>query len=206
VGGIGRRPRRPRRPHVVNGFANGWLVDPGDASTLDVSLDWAPQRSVWGGLLLSTVAGLLCLALVLVGRRRPVLRPWLGQGLQQPQLVPPHEGVGSRPPARTIVVIALAAGLAGAVLVRWWVGPLVALAAVVALLWRWGRVALSGAAVGLMALTGAYVVAKQRKFGFAPDFGWAAFFDAAHLWASIALVLLAVDVVVSWARRRTTVH
>jgi hypothetical protein len=66
-------------PHVVDGFANGWLVDPGDASTLDVALDWAPQRSVWGGLLLSTVPACSASSLVLVGRRRPVLQPWLGR-------------------------------------------------------------------------------------------------------------------------------
>ena len=192
-------------PRIVDGYANGWWVDPGAAERLSISLDWAPQRTVWAGLGLSAIGTLLCLALLVVGRRRAVVRPWQGQGLLLPQLISPVAGVGGRPPMRTVVLLTLAAGATGGALVRWWVGPLVALLTLAALQWRWGRAGLTGGAVGLVVMSGAYVVLRQLRNGYPPDFGWPTFFEAAHVWSLIAIVLLVADVGVGWARRRTTI-
>ena len=38
----------PRR--LVDGYANGWLVDPTTDESFDVVLEWTPQRSVWASL------------------------------------------------------------------------------------------------------------------------------------------------------------
>jgi hypothetical protein len=60
---------------LVDGFANGWIVDPaklggavtGDA--LDLTLTWAPQRPVNLAVVISAAAALLCLFLALVPSR-----------------------------------------------------------------------------------------------------------------------------------------
>jgi hypothetical protein len=192
-------------PRIVDGHANGWWVDPGGATTLRVALDWTPQRAVRGGLVASAVAALACLGLVLTGRRRAVVRPWSGLGLRLPQLISPVAGVGERPAPATVAGITAATGVAGAVLVRWEVGPIVGLLTLAALLWRWGRLALTGGAIGLLGTSAGYVILKQLRNGYPPDFGWPDAFDAAHLWTSVALVLLLADVAVGWARRRTTI-
>lgn len=193
-------------PRIVDGYANGWLVEPGGLTSLDVQLRWGPQRTVWAGLAASGLAAAVCLGLVLAGRRRPVARPWLGQGLLLPRLLPPWRGVGDRPARGTAVLIALASGALGAALVRPAVGVVVAVLSLLALLWRPGRLALTAGAVGLVAASGAYVVLKQHRNGYPPDFGWPSFFELAHTWASIAIVLLVADVAVGWARRRMAVE
>ena len=62
----------PRR--LVDGFANGWRVDPKSRS-FDVVLQWTPQRNVWAALWISLGAGLACLGIVLFTwwRRRAAL-------------------------------------------------------------------------------------------------------------------------------------
>jgi len=35
-------------PRLVNGYANGWLVDPGASGTFTIHLKWTPQNLVWG--------------------------------------------------------------------------------------------------------------------------------------------------------------
>ncbi|MGH9118541.1 MAG: discoidin domain-containing protein, partial [Acidimicrobiales bacterium] len=58
-------------PLLVDGFANGWLVEPGaEAFTIDTR--FAPQRRVWIAIVVSGIGVLLCLALVfLASRPRP---------------------------------------------------------------------------------------------------------------------------------------
>jgi hypothetical protein len=63
-------------PVLVDGFANGWRVDPGKlgpagaGGSLTVLLRWAPQRRVNVALIVSAAALVLCLALVLLPVRR----------------------------------------------------------------------------------------------------------------------------------------
>ncbi len=56
------------KPELIDGFANGWLVDPapGSSGSLNISLDWKPQTPVWIALLLSAVGMLLCILIVLL--------------------------------------------------------------------------------------------------------------------------------------------
>jgi len=56
---------------VVDGYANGWVIDPDEAGTLEVHLRWAPQRLVWVTLGVSALAVLACVVLVVRGRRTP---------------------------------------------------------------------------------------------------------------------------------------
>ncbi|MCB1259263.1 MAG: DUF3367 domain-containing protein, partial [Acidimicrobiales bacterium] len=63
-------------PQVINGYANGWLIDPAalgvaPGTTVRVDVAWAPQRVVWVAVGLSLVALVVCIALLLFARRRP---------------------------------------------------------------------------------------------------------------------------------------
>jgi len=55
---------------MVDGYANGWLVEPDGSGSVALTARWAPQRLVWLGLAVSaaTLAG--ALALLWRGRRR----------------------------------------------------------------------------------------------------------------------------------------
>jgi arabinofuranan 3-O-arabinosyltransferase len=59
-------------PVVIDGYANGWLLDPADLGPgpHEVHIEWAPQRVVWWAIAVSAVAILLCLALIVVSLRR----------------------------------------------------------------------------------------------------------------------------------------
>jgi arabinofuranan 3-O-arabinosyltransferase len=96
----------PRR--VVDGYANGWLIQPDEAGTLEVHLRWAPQRLVWVTLVISALAALVCLALVLRGRRGPPLAVAAGSGWAIPGAQPVPL---ARRPAVPIAAGALLAGL-----------------------------------------------------------------------------------------------
>jgi arabinofuranan 3-O-arabinosyltransferase len=62
---------------VIDGYANGWRLDPAELGPgpYVVEVDWQPQRIVWGAIMLSAVAVLVCLAIIAVsiwrGRRNP---------------------------------------------------------------------------------------------------------------------------------------
>ena len=73
-------------PTLVDGFANGWTIDPatlgsvGDGGSLAVTLRWTPQRRVNIALVISALTILACLVLAFLPRRRRRLprRPgWL---------------------------------------------------------------------------------------------------------------------------------
>ncbi|MGH9025684.1 MAG: alpha-(1-_3)-arabinofuranosyltransferase domain-containing protein, partial [Acidimicrobiia bacterium] len=57
-------------PTLVDGYANGWYIEPDGDGPIDVGLRWTPQRTVWIGLGLSAAALVLCLVLALRPRRR----------------------------------------------------------------------------------------------------------------------------------------
>jgi arabinofuranan 3-O-arabinosyltransferase len=59
-------------PVTINGYANGWYVDPAVTGTgpLSLTIVWTPQKLVWIFIGVSIVGFLVCLALMLFGRRR----------------------------------------------------------------------------------------------------------------------------------------
>jgi arabinofuranan 3-O-arabinosyltransferase len=183
---------------LVDGFANGWLVDPGEDGVADVSLRWGPQRIVWAGLGVSALGVLACLLLVALSfRRRHELVAVAGPA---PQL---DLGLDAGPPpswtrtARWTAVLALGAALV--------VDPLLGLAAIpvalVALRWSRGRVLGLGAGA-LLLLAGLYTAVKQERRDLVADFGWTDFFRPAHVLAWAALVVLAIALVADAVRRR----
>ena len=59
-------------PVTINGYANGWWVDPAvtGSGPLTLTIVWTPQKLVWVFIGVSLVGFVVCLALMLFGRRR----------------------------------------------------------------------------------------------------------------------------------------
>ncbi len=188
-------------PTLVNGYANGWLVDPAVVgSDASIEVRWTPQSAVWVGLALSALGAVICVALVLLPRRRPVPddhRPAL-----RPELAAPWEATGGGTGAATAVLVGLAGGL-----VAWIVaGPAVALVLAVLLglatgLER-GQVLLRATVVVLWGAAAGFVVAKQFRNGYVLDFNWMNQFELTHAWTLLAVTALVADPVVAAIRRR----
>ncbi len=186
---------------LVDGYANGWLVDPAGRSDLAVELSWAPQRVVRGALVASAAAMLACLVIVAASfvRRRPRSTAWVVA--DGGELADPRTALGETPPAARAVVAAAVVGT-GSGLVA---GPLVGLALgtlvlVVALRPR-RRLILSMGAVASLAVAGLYTTAKQAVLGYPSVFEWPTFFSEMHVAGWFAILFIAADVVVELVRR-----
>ena len=59
------------QPTMVNGYANGWLVTPGDSEVVTIDLRWTPQRSVWWTSALSLLFAAVCLLALIAAARSP---------------------------------------------------------------------------------------------------------------------------------------
>jgi arabinofuranan 3-O-arabinosyltransferase len=183
-------------PVLVDGYANGWLVQPGQT----VHLQWTPQRIVWIGLVVSVLGILLCLLVLLRSARTPggATLPWEPGGATWRD-----EPFRSGPPVgwRGVTLACVAVGAGVGLVVHPLMGLAVAGAAVLALRWRYGRAA-GAAAAGLVGAAGLYTAAKQWRNDFPADFGWTDFFHPAHFLGWSGLALLVVLLVSDALRRR----
>jgi arabinofuranan 3-O-arabinosyltransferase len=194
-------------PTLVDGFANGWRIDPGDARTVAVELTWTPQRRIWIALALSAATLLVCAVIVVVAvvrscRRRagPGGSGAAGPDEVQPALGWPAPGAPPRPVATVGTVLVVT--VVGALVAAPWVGPVAGVATAVVLVWPRLRPLLAVGAVGSVAATGAYVVIQQTRYRYPPIIEWPTFLDRVHLLALLAVVLVAVDVAVEVVSRR----
>lgn len=186
-------------PALVDGFANGWRLDP-PGGTFEVSLRFEPQRRVDIALWLSAAAVLACVALLV---RRPARPLPVTEVPPEPLSAASVDGP-LRPPVgvRLSVGLAAALGVLGLLVANPLVG--VGLAGVTfasarGLTPRWAAVALAPAA---MALSGGYVAATVQRRGTVPGLEWPAELSRAHPVAWAAVLLLLSDVVVQAARGR----
>jgi hypothetical protein len=162
-------------PQLVDGFANGWLVEPGSSGVLRLELRWTPQRLVWWGLGLSVAAALACLALLVVTwRRRRDLTGLAASSF----LSSPFGYAGATPSLIQAVLTGLGVGVVAAVVSRPVIGLGVALATIVASRVPRGRV--------LLTVGAPFVLVAAKAFD-APELGWA------------AILLLGADLVVGHA-------
>jgi hypothetical protein len=195
---------------LIDGFANGWYVDPQGRADFSVSLEWEPQRGVWVALALSALFVLLCLGLAVVGWRRARARvpegAVAGAGPALPELASPlsfPRGAGRLRPVGA-AVLAVGAGVVGAVLVTPLVGVVVlAIVALALRLGRRGRALLTLGVVAAILPAVGFVVARQAWHGgVRADFTWPTAFDLSHFLAWVALLLLATDVAAELVLRR----
>jgi len=205
-------------PTLIDGYANGWYVDPAVVGTGDLgfTIEWKPQGSVWIAIGLSTAAMVVCLALMIAGGRRPrpprtvasdparpvepvLARPWPWRSP-----VPVTRRPSILAAAITAVVFAVAAGV-NIENQRFY--PLAAAAIALALFAalrdaRW-RSWFGLAAAGAYALAAAFVVVQQVRREFVSDFVWPAHFDRVHILALVAIFLLLAEAVLDLARGRS---
>jgi arabinofuranan 3-O-arabinosyltransferase len=190
--------------HLVNGYANGWLVTSTGPGVHHIELVWTPQTTVWWALIISGVVLLFCFAIAFVSLKRrrtraramvaidaaPQFRlPWAGQ---------PHTPIG----AVRAMISTIAVGLAGGVFITPTVG--VVLAVVVVIMFRWPRTRGIVALASPVCLAGCalYIAVQQWRYQYTPLFEWPTFFDKVHVLGWLAAAFLAVDAVVEVVRDR----
>ncbi len=190
-------------PTLVDGYANGWMLDAGDPRS--VAVEWVPQKLVYAGLAISFLAALACLVLAWRGRRRSDD----GSGDERdgerdavPDLARP--GTGSPALVSTVsrVLTVVGAGVVGALLVGPAWGLLLAGVTVVATTTRAGRRALVVAAVVLVVAAFTSVVVGQIVDPHVPDFAWANQQEIGHRLALSGVLLLGVDILLDVLRHR----
>ena len=217
---------------LVDGFANGWLVDPATlgtavrGGTFDVTLTWFPQKHVDEALVISALAAVLCLLLALLpnrfrvriffrrrrrrtaeaaGAERPNALGVVRPGVRDdpPALGSPLSAAGHRPVWWAFVVAPVVAGAVGVgVLTEPKLGLALAGLVLVVLIIRHLRGLLALTALGLTAATAVYTVKHQSIFHFPPG-GWPINFEPASTLAWAAVVVLAADAIVEVARGGT---
>ena len=200
-------------PTLVNGYANGWQVDPSVVGAdATITMTFAPQRMVWMAIWASLIGVAVCVALVVTPRRwiaRTPLRRLAGTadvdrvaGDVDVVGVGPFAADGQPLSAVRSAAVALGTGIAAGVFLGPLVGVALAVVTGLALAVRRGQVLLRVACVGSLGLAVAFIVAKQLRADYVVDFEWMNNFEITHAWALFAAGLLAVDPLVEVLRRR----
>ena len=186
-------------PLLVDGYANGWLVDPGEATgPLRLGLTWTPQRWVWAALAISLLGALG--ALVLAVRGRPdsgcAPDPVRVAGLRRRV----STGAGGWRSA------AMATGIVGfclANLPSWPVAALVmGIGYTLVERCRLPRSAPTVAALVAMASAVVMIAVDQIRFRYPRDFVWPLFFEQYHVLGVVAILCLAVAAVSEMSEQR----
>jgi hypothetical protein len=195
---------------LVDGFANGWKIDPGAKQSLVVDLEWVPQRRVWDAIVLSVFGGLLCCGLVAAGfwrarRRVAVVADADATPDAVPDAVPvfaaPWRPAGALPAVRTQVLATIAGALLAATIAGVWAGVLVAAGLVAAFRVPRARAFLTLTPAVIVALIGLYVGEKQLRTPVPPVFEWPTLFSRATTPAWAAIVLFGADALYEMVRR-----
>jgi arabinofuranan 3-O-arabinosyltransferase len=189
-------------PTLVNGYANGWRIDPAKVGTgaLTMRLEWTPQRLVWISIAISVLGFLACLILLFVPRFAGTPTVDEGRRPLRPLGISPFDHTGSAASVRATVLatIGVFAGTAIFVTPLWAI--VVAALCALALRTRWGWTALRFVTVGLLVVTAGYVVLKEWRNGIKVDFDWPQQFEAVTWLPMVAFACLAADMVVEAIR------
>ena len=186
-------------PVLVDGYANGWLVDPdGAMGDVRLRLAWTPQRLVTAGLLLSLLAALACLVLARRGRRDEA-----GPAEAIVSLVDPRgtlAAMGTRGSVTTGLLVTAGAWLN---LPAWPVAaPLLGLLTGLVLAGRLWRRLLPLLATASMALAALLIVVDQVRYRYPRDFIWPAFFDRYHVLGVLAVLFVLAEAIRTLLARR----
>jgi hypothetical protein len=191
-------------PELVDGFANGWLVVPGEEA-FAVELRFTPQRRVDIALWISVVAAAACLLLVLRRPRSAIVAPTAMPEPYSPVLAFRYHG--ALPGRRDSYVAGVAIGVVAAALAGPLIGAVVGVSAGIGTrhekFRRWLLLA-SPAALGLAALYVSYI---QLRHAPEPSFDWPIEVEEPHPLGWLAVLLLAADVVVGriWQSRSSEI-
>jgi arabinofuranan 3-O-arabinosyltransferase len=183
-------------PELVDGFANGWLVEP-EGDEVVVELTFTPQQRVDVGIALSLLAAAACLVLVV---RRP--RPVDGTGSGDLPFALLGRADGRPVSVRWAAITGLAIALVAAAVVE----PLVAIALGAA-----GAFGVADARArrgvellpaALLSVAVVWVLALVVRYDIRAGIEWVSELDRVHPIGLAAVVALAVDVVVDHVWRR----
>ena len=199
---------------LVNGYAHGWLVNPGAKTTLDVTLRWTPQRVIWVAIGISAVALLGCFALVLWPMRRRLAPVAEEAGSRSPtdsnasvplpldlrRLV---RYAGAPPSARTAVLVTLGTALFWGVVIGPVVGLAIGVAVAIATRVARARPVFTLGAPLLLLLVAAYIMVEQYRWHLPAGFEWPGYYAGTHQFAWASVALMATDVLIDrlWLRR-----
>jgi arabinofuranan 3-O-arabinosyltransferase len=192
---------------LVNGYSNGWRVDPTDAPERPVALAFTPQRVVWFAIWASVLGLVLTIALALRGRRHGF------EPAPPPSDLPHVVGLGpagaraSSAALLTPAVLVPAVLAAGAALLNLHTAVVpgaVLVAVVTGLAARGGRLRIlpmvaASASLGAAAL---FVVAKQVDQRLPADFAWPQQFERVHVLGVLAVAFVIGEVVLSIVEAR----
>jgi len=166
-------------PRASAAGRSSWFLPAGEP-TRELVLEWRPQRWMWAGLVVGSIAILGCLLTVVATMRR--------RGT--PTLVPMKRFA----PVPATPWTATAIGVATMVLVdpRWGLATV----ALVAVPRRHLVRVLECSGVALLAVAGLYLMVQQIRTGAEPSFWWPSVFERIHRPTLLGLVLVASSVLV----------
>jgi len=174
---------------LVDGYANGWRIDAetvGRAGTVEIVLEWTPQRRVWWSIALSGFVMLGCTAVVIVtGRRRRAAKT---PATDDPRPVSARDDGSS--PARvrfsTRVSAAFVVLVAGAAIIAPWIGLLAAAITFAAFSSRGARWLLVASPALCVGVAGLYIAILQQRYHHPALFEWPTLFPRARTLGWIA--------------------
>ncbi len=187
---------------LVDGYANGWRIEPNSAGAFEVEITWTPQRRVAASIVLSLLGAALCAAVVVatwLRRRRGAVRAACGAA-ENPSLADLSGRDVSPASVRSMVLGALVSGAGAGLIVAPWVGLLVAASVAAVLRFPRARVVLAVLPSLLLGLVGVYMAYRQVRDRLPPVFEWPTLFPRARTLGWLAIVLLAADAVVEVVR------
>jgi hypothetical protein len=193
-------------PQLIDGYANGWYVQPpAGKSSFNITMQWEPQAKVTIAIFISAAALLLCLLIVAWSVVRMRRRASDGVGISpypspEATLRSPLDFGGHAPRPWAMYSTTVLAGVGAAVLVRPWVGLVVA--GLVYLVMRVPRLrfVLSLGPAALLFGVGLYIAYGQFAHRYQAGLGWPTFFENARTAGWLAIVLLAADGAIGLAR------
>ncbi len=212
-------------PVLIDGFANGWRIDPttlGPAvhdGSLQVTLVWQPQQRVDVALLVSLAAIVACIVLAIGPRRRrrrtgarhdgpdpgslelgpnpdAIVAGLAGDGPVRPTLAVPFRADGPPAPLWAALVAGLGAGVVSGAVASLGAGVAVGVATAVVLMVPRARVVLGLAAIAGIVAAGTYVALHQHAAAVPAGGDWTLSFGDAGRLAWAGVVFLGADALV----------
>lgn len=187
-------------PHLVNGYANGFLVTPTDARRVEVELRFVPQNRVEVALLFSALGALVAVALALL---RPQPLGAAPSNRQEPlRRLRALTYEGALPTRREAWVVAATGGLVGVVVGGLVVGAVLAALGGYATRREGWRPLFTLLPAALLAGTAVALVLAQIEDRAPHTLDWPAQWGWAHTTTLVAVLLLGLDVVIDHVWRR----